>query len=442
MFDTITQEKQAAHAVQLQKRWDRGTLRTLKKVADPLGTSNAVSRLRTLFGDCTEPDILSIIQHNIYGVHNVLPAIPSTQTAVTFGYIVGYGTDEENYYEPTTPCADGPTGTWSTCELTLNAFGRIQRDSNTIELTAAMMRADACDTDFILRGSIDPQAWNLGDDFNANAQTVLNVEAEGEIANIGLRLQDQAMDNLWNGDPANNVGTGYLEAPGLDSQIDTGLVQDCPELDSHVQDVGGLDVSDPAVWDFTKAMERDLWVTGKRSKLMPTSILVMREELFWAWTEYLPCQMAVEGCRVTGTEGEHIIVDAQNENRVRQDMRDLQILYVNGRAYRVFFDDGIAVAAGAISDNSSTIYQLNLTILAGFPTTFIEHKNYAKVFNPLGTQMPEMREWMPVWSNNGQLLWRQQFDRSCLKIDGTVEFRPVVRCPQLCGKLTDVEYND
>jgi len=437
----IEQVQQRKHAELIRSKWQNRPGATAPLVKAALGTSDASTRLRTLFGDCTEPDILSIIQHDIYGIMNVIPAIPSTQTAYTFGYIVGFGINQEDADEPDTPCDDGPSGVWSECEYTFTGFGRIQRDSVTIELTEAMMRADACDDDFFLLNSLQPEVFNPGGEFSDKLTSVLNVVAESETSMIGLLLQQQAMDNLWNGNPANNNGTGYLEEPGFDMLIDEGLVQDCPDLDSYLYDMDHLCVSDPAVWDQVKAMERELWVRGKRSRLMPGTVLCMREELFWEWTEYLPCQMAVEGCRVTDGDGEHIILDARNEIAVRQQMRDSQTLIVNGRAYPVMLDDGIAEGVGTTCANSSTIYMLNLTILNGFPTTYVHHKDYRKLTVPLGAREAEMRPWIPCWSNEGQLLWRQQFDRSCIKFDGTVEFRPIIRCPQLCGKITNVEYD-
>jgi len=185
-----------------------------------------------------EPDV--IVAHvRPHGLLSKLPRFGSNLEHPFFATITGV-TDVSGS-EPTNPCDDAPAGYLKGCLLTAQ-FGRIARDTQTIEFDKLMLQVNSgVRTELQLRGRL------LGlDDISPTGLSetdVLNIVTMAEMVQVGVQIERKLSQLAWQGTPANNTaGGGYKEPPGLDNQIATGQVDAatgvaCEALDSDVKDL-------------------------------------------------------------------------------------------------------------------------------------------------------------------------------------------------------------
>jgi hypothetical protein len=119
------------------------------------------------------------------GISTHLPLYASVYESPLFGSITGF--TAEVGAEPAYPCSDAPTGYMKGCNLTA-AFGRIKRDTNTIEIDRVMLKYNRGDhSDLLLRGSLlgltdlTPSGLNQGQ--------VLDVVTMAEMVIAGINVE-------------------------------------------------------------------------------------------------------------------------------------------------------------------------------------------------------------------------------------------------------------
>jgi len=391
-----------------------------------------------------------------FGLAARLPKIPTVFVNPFFASITGFTGDAGT--EAATPCADGMYNYMKGCDLTAQ-FGRVHRDTKTIEINDVMLRKNRGDfTDLMLRGRLlgetgfTPEGMSESD--------ILNIVTKAEMVGAAVSLERKLADHLWNGSPANNnVGGGYKEFPGLSNQIATGQVDAhdnvaCGALDSDVKDFLYCGVCGDAatgtgftkdIVEYLSMLEAYLYFNADRMGLLPVQwVISMRPELWYVLSDCWPCFSNSSGCAVIDTSNIDVVpnLDASAMKLLRDDMRQGMWININGRIYPVVTDTQITELTNITSGNlgvgqySSSIFFVPLTIQGGFPVTYIEHVDYRAASSDTAL----LRGTEEFWTDDGKYYWAIEHTKWCYKLSIKSEQRVVLRTPQLAGRIDNVMY--
>jgi hypothetical protein len=229
--------------------------------------------------------------------------LPSVSEDPRFGALTGYTAASGS--EAATPCADAPAGYVKACNLTAQ-FGRIQRDTQTIDWDRVALRRNRGDfSDLMLRGQVLGMT-NLSP-ITSTSSDILNVVTLSEMVIAAVGMERVLVNQMWQGSPANNnAGGGYKEFPGLDNQIATGHVDadtntTCPALDSDVKNfaydlVGGTGRD---IVEYLSMLEFYLRYNASHMGLDPVQwAVVMRPELWFELSAVWPCRYLTNRCSI------------------------------------------------------------------------------------------------------------------------------------------------
>jgi len=388
------------------------------------------------------------------GISSVLRAFPSVYTNPEFGYITGI-IEESGQTQPTDECSTCIHAITQSCVQTAQ-FGRICAETKTLTIAKAIERVNRMDVDYALVN--DMFGPEFANDFFRGAQRidrtrVMQLAVAWAMLEVGVIFQNYTVPMVWQGNPANSVGTGYMEFPGLDiligvNKVDAHTGTSCNSLDSDVKEFGYANVNSvDAAGNFRivrlmEAMEHYLWHTGSRQSMMPVEkVIVMPAGLWQEFSMIWPTAwMATR----------NIVLPAGNTNfldatRIREMVAELQrtmTLELNGRRYQVVLDDGIYeydstndqnVPAGSFAGN---IYFVPTKIMGSKDVCFFEHLDYRA-----GRQdLADARLQNTYWTDDGRFLWTNETTKFCYTVSGEIRPRIVLLTPQLAGRINHVLY--
>src|SRR3990167_5609819 len=393
-----------------------------------------------------EPDVITAYVRP-KGISPRLPLLPSVNEQPRFASLTGYTATSGS--EAVYPCDDNPAGYVNGCNLTAR-FGRLARDTQTIEFDKVMLQArGGLTTDLTLRGRV------LGlTDFNPSAASesdILNVGTASEMVTAGVNMERTLSRQMWQGVTTNDTaGDGYKEFPGLDVQIATGQVDAdtgiaCPALDSDVKDfnynlVGGTGLD---IVEYVSMLEFYLRYNAMQMGLDPVEwIVVMRPELWQELTAAWPIKYNTNRATAVPNNAT-LFIDGRDNVTDRDRMRRAMTIDINGNNYPVIVDTGIAEATNITNANvpagsyASSIYMLPLSIIGNFPVLYREHVDYRQGARDLAL----MRNLPSLWTDAGQYSWVLEQNKWCLKLSVKTEQRVVLRTPQLAGRIDNVLYS-
>lgn len=395
----------------------------------------------------SSPDVINAYVRP-YGLLSLLPRFGSVIENPYYPILTGF--TGETGSEPATPCADAPTGYSKGGYLTAQ-FGRLQRDTNTVEFNKVMLQKNAgITTDLQLRGSV------LGlTDFNptaANEGQIFSVVTAHEMVIVGVNIERKLTRMAWSGTPANNnAGGGYKEFPGLDSQIATGQKDahsgvTMPAADSLVYNFG-LDLvggSGRSIVEYMVSMEYNLNYNAEKMGLEPVEwVIAMRPDLWQVLTEVWPCNYMSYKCHADGTNTNIITINDARNVEMRDEMRRTKTIEINGKVYRVVTDVGITeltntTTAGIPAGQfASSIYFIPLTIVGNLPVTYVEYVDYSKGASDISFLS---QGFTPFWTDRGMYSWAMEAVKWCYKFSAKIEPRIVLRTPHLAGRIDRVRY--
>lgn len=404
-------------------------------------------------GTCIDKRVLSL-RIAPRGISSKLRAFPTSWTNPEFGYITGF-VEGDGQTEPSDECSTCISGHAQTCVQTAQ-FGRICRETKTLTLQRAIERVNRCDIDYTLVN--DMFGSEYANDFFRSVQRmdntrVMQVAVAWAMVEVGMMFQNATVPMTWTGSPVNNVGTGYMEFPGLDiligvNKVDAYSNAACPALYSDVKEFGYNNVNSvDAAGNFRivrqlQYMEAYLYHNASRQGFLPVeTVIVMRPELWyelsmiwpWAW---------LSTSNITMQAGNTNMMDATRVREMIQEMQSGMFIILNGRKYPVILDDGIFeytnvndqnVPAGSFASN---IYFVPLRIQGQRDVCFYEHLDYR-----LGRQeAAEARVQNTYWTDDGRFLWTNETVKFCFTVSGELKPRIVLLTPQLAGRLNHVLY--
>jgi hypothetical protein len=384
------------------------------------------------------------------GISSYLSAAPSVYTHPVFNYITGI---EESGDEPSVECADCPTTVIEGCTQ-VAPFGYLCRETKTLTPNRVIERINQGEVD--LRLVNDILGTQPGELFAAvrsyNMNTVLQVATALAMLEIAAVAQLRLMEMVWQGNPANNIGTGYAEFPGLDilisrNKVDASTGVNCEALYSDVKDFNYqlVNVQD-ANGNFRivrqlRAMEAYLQHNAVRMGFMPVKwVFVMRPEMWQELSNIWPlAEWFTRNVSMTG--GRQLQLDAARVDDAVRAMRNGMNLPINGRTHDVVVDDGIFESTNANDANvpagsfASSIYMVPVTVRGGqLRATRFEHKDYKQAAPEIN--MAHLQDF--VWSDDGRFLWTVERVKWCYTLSLKIEPRIILQVPQLAGRLDHV----
>lgn len=385
------------------------------------------------------------------GLGAMIPAFGSDVDDPRFGFLTGFSDDIGS--EAVYPCDDAPTGYMKAATLTA-AFGRLMRQTNTIEVDKLLHRKRGTNTNLRLLNSM--LTGNVGLDMSGMTDAdIMNLVVKAEMVSVGVRLERKLAKIFWAGAVGNATAHGgYKEFPGLDAQIATGQVDAesntaVPSADSMIYNYGYSDVDSSAkdIVEYMSMMEYQLRDIAERTNMNPvTWAVVMRPELWFELSAIWACRYLTHRCAAPGVTGFSINVTGSEQIAMRDDMRNNRYIIINGSRYAVVLDDGIfehtninnaSVPAG---NWASSIYFVPLRVRGNFPVLYWEHIDYGQLpaqLAPLGAGQRNT----PFWSDGGRYLWVYRENGYCFDLQVKTEPRIILRTPHLAGKIQSVRYS-
>jgi hypothetical protein len=371
-----------------------------------------------------------------------------------FPYITGIR-EVSGQTEPSTKCSTCLSGETKSCIQTAQ-FGYVCRESQELEIGRTIQRINSGEVDLQLVNEI---LGNDGDPFmsteSLSRETSLDIETAWAMVEVGAMFQNALVPMLWQGNPANNVGDGYREFPGLDMLIGTDKVDahtgaECAALDSDVKEFNYNDLSFTnaegayMIVRYMNAMALYLKHNATRQGLMPVEwVIAMRPELWAELLEIWP--VAYFATReFTLPAGNTNFIDATRVRELRDDMAQGMYIDVAGMRYTVSTDDGIFehtnvnnanVPAG---DYASSIYFVPMRYMGNRQGTYLEYLDYRFTSGETSAMNGKEDFWV---SDNGRFMWVVEKQKWCYTLSGRVEPRVILKVPQLAGKIEHVLYS-
>lgn len=421
-------------------------------------TTNWIHGPGGILGSCALDERVISARITPVGLSSVLPVNLTRETNPEFAFITGMESSGDD--EPSTVCENCPSGITQSC-IQMAQFGRICRETKELDIDRTIKRINRGEIDYTLINDI--LGINQRDVFQAiesmDFRTILNVATAWAMIEVGGMFQQALVPMTFQGNPANNVGTGYLEFPGLDLLISQNYVDahtgaNCAALDADVksfnwQEVNAQDANGNfRIITFMSWLEQFVYYNATRMRLQPaTWAFVMREELWYMLTEIWPiAYQTTRNITAALPSSANVMVDARAETSMRDEMRRGMFIDINGRRHPVVIDDGIVeyneetgegnLIAGEFASN---IYMVPLTIAGGMQATFYETLDFrataAEISAAPGGLMSNR-----FYTDDGRFLWTLDQSTWCYVLLGKIEPRIILRAPMLSGKIEFVKY--
>lgn len=388
------------------------------------------------------------------GLLSVLPANGVTDTNPIVQYLTGF--TAESGSEPSTPCAECvKAGEMKGCRQG-TAFGLICRETDELDLSAVGRSVNRGEM-FDLRLVNDPMLntaplWVPGS-VPKGVQDVLNREVMARWLTLGVTFENKLAQLIFEGNPANNVGTGYAEYSGLELLVTTGhtdviSADSCPSLDSDVKDMNYLSVEDDAatIFAYMQMVYRFVKHNAETMGFMPVQwVWVIKDSLFRKLADYWPCVYASFGCNATANDISNN-VNALEMRRMSDDIYNNRYLVIDGERIPVVIDDsvpyekngdaGSTLPAGTFA---SDVYLLPMTVRGGLPVTFMEYFDYSAA-NGVMRAVADGRMGNEFWTDGGRWLWTFSRTRFCANWTAKIQPRLRLLTPHLAGRLQNIQW--
>jgi len=369
-----------------------------------------------------------------------------------FPYITGFVANEGT--EPTNRCSTCLSGETEACIQTAQ-FGYICRETDTLETSVLIERINAGEVNLTLINDIlGAQGDILAALRSYDRGTVLNVANAWAMLEVGMMFQNKLNPLYWQGNPANNIGNGYMEFPGLNilvgaNKFDTLTGARCEALDSDVKNFNYQNVNTILNGNFLAVqqlsmLEEYVYWNAEGQQLNPVEwAWFMRPGLWRELTEIWPFAYLTTRNLVLPA-GNTNFFDGVRMNDMRDEMRRGRTLEVNGRPHPVILDTGIFENNSTNNANllagefASDIYLLPMSYLGGRPGVYLQHKDYRLIGPEVRAANGNVAD--NQWTDDGRFRWTTEQQKFCYTISGSVEPRIILKVPQLAGRLNNVMY--
>lgn len=414
-----------------------------------------------------ERPVFSAMMRPMMGLFDAIPVMPAgtsifsdseyggvdaplydTITGITRGNLDAWD------YQPDAPCDDAPiSGVMKACALTQpygRQYGAIQFRFN--ELGRIRNRGVETDLELVNRAPVT----GLLPDMTRNVDnSALRNIVSARLFESGVAFERMIAPLMWTGTPANNkAGGGAKQYQGLEILVNTGNKYDaingtpCSALDSDVKNFQCQIVSQSGndIVSTLDAMYHYLAWNASQSGLNPVRwALVMRPELFDEITKIWPIRYYQELIAALGSGNNgRLNFDANRGIEARDDYRRNSYLPIRGERVTVILDDtlperNVTNQAGlSAGQYCSDIYFMPFTVLGGIPVLYWEVFNQDNAMMRAAEAM--LRGEYTFTTDGGRFRFHVNYRNGCVSIQYEVEYRLILRTPQLAGRLLNVGY--
>jgi len=415
---------------------------------------------RSFFFDCNiESPVLNTVLVPQESFLNYLTASPTLNATRVYNSLVAVDNGITGS-EPTDECTAPPiiNEDFDFCKLQFD-LGRINRQTKTLEVDTLIEKACArAFDDLYLVGdwAMQLRQMSMGE-ISSQRDLIVQMAVMKQMALLGNVFNRTMASMLWNGDTANNVGTGYEEYFGLlrlitdtygtDATLpvtaESGTQADCATLNSDLKDFGSNCVGGGvlSLYEYLYELEETLYMRAMYQGVEIRDAAWVMNPLLWSQiTKHLPCEIAGDGCAV-GQVNANDGGSGMFAQTMRNEMRSQRFLELNGRRWPVVFDNFIPYTSGQSPQTyTSDIFFIPITVASGgslVDVTKIEYKNYSEIEPALGPANRSEND-AKGWTDGGRYHFIITNTRRCFEIDGKVEPTLVFIAPHLAGRIQNV----
>jgi hypothetical protein len=388
----------------------------------------------------------------IGGLGARLPAQTTIEDTMLIGLITGVD-DEEGGDEPDSVCDEPKSvGLARGCVISF-PLGLISRKSPVIHLTnygKVTNRGEFRDLKLIGNVGIGRKAPFIPSKGKSNT---LEGQMFNGAWNIGLGFGRKLGRMTYTGNSANSTtGGGYKEFKGLDILINTGYQDaqnpavNCEAVDSVVVDFKSANIATDGTTTVKAIVStyRNLQIRAELTGLAPVSwCIAMRGEAFYELTAIWPCAYATSGCMVNDGEGQRLMVSADAQVALRDDMRNNSYLLIDGVKITVVKDPYIPQEQPtATLTFESDIYFVPEFVLGRIPVAYWEFTNYNTKAGVMAMASQLASTGMYQVSDSGRFLWHMKPPANyCVQLACLTEPRLVLLTPHLAARIVNVQYS-
>lgn len=283
----------------------------------------------------------------------------------------------------------------------------------------------------------------------------INGELQTRFFEAAIGFQRIIRPQVWSGDPANNkAGGGARQFQGINLLFNTGKIDmftqaRCPTLDSLIINFGDTLISATLnglyIYDELRNAFRYLNGLAEDTGLGPvTFVIAMNRDMFYQMSDIWPileyAKVIQQLNTVNGGVANGVLqISGEQATSYRNDMRQREVLPIDGSFVKVVFDNTIPKTATATPYVfSSDIHIIPLTIMGGIPVTYWQFFNYDNGQGRLFDQLDKGQTWT---TDNGRFLWAFNQRNGCMELMWWTEPRLMTHAPHLGGRIENVAYN-
>ncbi len=419
-----------------------------------------------------DADVFSIILTPLEGIMGQLPVYNNaddsdgqfgTNSQEFYTMLTGVTQGQEAFTDqPTADCADGARAGLKKACTVISPRGRYRFAPNApISIERAGVRESIADP-IALRLMNRPAGGFGGTGFGIPAVTqgsgmILINELADRMFETGMSASRMMSRRVWVGNPALNSGE-RRDIMGFDLHINTNNKIDaltsnvCTAMNSLIDNANFVLVG--SIGDQYQALAENMLFhldfIARRTNIDAAwdGWIVMKPDAWEEISKVIPVrafQESINQATLSGASAQ-LLIDGRDALNYRNTIRNQMIWPLRGKNYRVILDDGISeldvttsnrLAAGQFA---SDIYFVNRSVMGGYPTTYWKYNDHRNANSMALEQLANQGGGGTFTSDAGVFRWYVQFAKGCL--DFTFDFGPrlVVRCPQLCGRITNVAY--
>ena len=390
------------------------------------------------------PDMYSAIPAVLGGLLSRLWAGVTDEQQPEYDIITGV--DAADGSNPTGYCGTAPTAGDMKVGTHRSQFGKYFMSTEKITVNEAGGRVNNADIDRTLINMIAAQHPLL-------PQILANPNINSEIGNAIYRFSIHTLRvwsrTMFGGNyTKSNVNTqiGFIrEFDGWDRLLKTGYTDResdnvMPAADSIIMNFNNADATVAAngIVDMFSDFDYQITKLARDTGLDPLTYSIgMRAELFWALTKVWPCSYLTNNCGVENTTTGRVTVGGAEQVQMRDEMRQGEFLWINGKRVPVSVEDGIAQTTGGVGFDT-TVYFIP-EYAGGRKVSYIE------AFNQDNTGINEILQAARAnsnfaTSNGGLWMTTNQQTGFCLETLFAAQPRLVCRTPFLGGRIENVRY--
>lgn len=400
------------------------------------------------------PGILSALPVRFDGLGTEFGGYTSPLMTLLTG--VTKGAVETVTNQPTEACAPGPEGGLVKVGSLVAPYGRYSSSISLNLREVGQLRDNADPTNLQIIGNPQAGGQFLHPNTTNFSQSITVNEFNRRLFASGVSFTRFLNKRAYVGNPTNSVGSSnWQDIVGLDLLINSGNKLDAitsnliTAANSIVDPFGSQQITagPQDIWRHLDSMWFQLdWISRQEGFGPWDGYITMTAQAFNEITEIAPVKQyyAFLGTIAQYTNG-RVNLSGTELMQMQASMRQGLYLPIRGKNIPVVLDDSIFEsdvtnnAALSAGQYASDIYFVNATVMGGIETTYLQPFNQANQM--VETIVREGRLTRTFTSDGGLFRWYVWEDGPCVQWGYEIQFRIMMHCPQLCGRITNVAYN-